>query len=516
MDPTGPADDDLGPRLRDGLRSLARAAGDPSPLPDAPATPIRHPAPAARRILAAAAVIVVVALAAGIALVATDDGGQQLQAGEPTTTGPTGAPVNDRNTPPPSDEGKLNCPPALLDLSGIEATPELVPPGDGDQPFGPTPWPYVVRWEQDAYRVELSYPQATRVATMIARTPTPVTLADGRIADVYPEPTPEVHVHPPDLEVDPIGCTSYWLRMVPEEEDDGASVRLQRTPVEDTLLAIAETVRITTPPGSVRVPNVTGMSVVDSRDVLARAGLLTTEPWDGRDDGRTVTGQTPAAATEAAYGTEVALSFSQPTTTTQPPPPPVVPVDALPIPTAPLVCPISRLEVDGDFRSQPAIHHDTTIEWQEPGDFGGTTVMLSWPNEEYQDDENHGARELTVQGRPALMHDGGDGQNLVYDTGLPGACRFLQVGVYGGQLAQREPRAEALAGTKITIAPPPTTAPPTVTGLTVAAAADQLARAGFIPDWGEDRALGDPPAEIPTAVVTSQAVTEPGVVRLMT
>jgi hypothetical protein len=348
---------------------------------------------------------------------------------------------------------------------------------------------------------------------MATRTPEAVPLADGRVADLYRDPSPEVHVHPPDLPIGPLGCTNYWLRVVTDAPGTPES-RLQRTPAEDTLRTIAESVRITDPPGTVAVPDVTGRTVPAARDALARAGLLTAEPWRGTDDGRTATGQTPEPGTDAGYGTEVDLTFSAPTTTTSPPPPPVVEVDALPIPTAPLVCPISRLRVDGDFRSQPEIHHGTTIAWQEPGDFGGTTVMISWPNEAYGDPENHGSRELTIQGRPALVHDGGDGQDLVYDTGLAGACRYLQVGVYGGQLAGREPRAEALAATKITFAPPPTAAPPSVTGLTVAEAADRLARAGFIPDWGEDRAIGDAPAPVPTAVATAQSVTEPGVVRL--
>jgi hypothetical protein len=104
----------------------------------------------------------------------------------------------------------------------------------------------------------------------------------------------------------------------------------------------------------------------------------------------------------------------------------------------------------------------------------------------------------------------------VYDTGLAGACRFLEVGVYGGALSSREPRAEALAGTKITFAAPPTTDPPSVVGLSVSEAANRLARAGFIPDWGEDRAIGNEPAPVPTTIVTDQSLTEPGVVHLTT
>lgn len=517
-----PADDDLDARLRDGFDALARAAGDPPPIPATPDGPLPALAHPGRRLLVAAAIVLVVAAGAAVALVAArDDSDEHLRAGGAGTTSvPTAAagPAADaRNTPPPADRGKLLCPPALLDLSAIDAAPELVPP-DEDEPFGPFPWPYVVRWEQDGFTVELSYPYSGIVTLAMPQSSEPTELGDGRIADLYRRAGPEVHVHPADLEPGPIGCTAYWIRIVAEDGDDPSSwpdPAAPLTPAEQVLIDIAEQVTITAPSGSVAVPDVSGTSPTDARDLLARAGLLTSEP-SGRDDGRTVTGQSPVAGTETAYGTEVALTFSAPTTTTQPPPPPVVPVDALPIPTTPLVCPIARLEVDGDFRSQPKIHHDTTIEWQEPGDFGGTTVMLSWPSRAYRSDENHGARELTVQGRPALMHDGGDGQNLVYDTGLPGACRFLQVGVYGGQLAGREPRAEELAATKIAIAPPTTTTPPSVTGLTVIEAADRLARAGFIPDWGEDRALGDEPAEVPTAIVTRQTVTEPGIVRLTT
>lgn len=518
-----PADDEMGPRLRGGFEALARAAGDPSPLPPTPDGAIGEVGRPARRLLAAAAVVLVIALGAAVAVVATrDDGGpEELRAGEVTTTSipASTTPLDQRNTPPPApaDDALLVCPPALLDLSAIDAEPALVPPGD--QPFGPAPAPYVVGWEQDGFAIELSYPHSL-VVTMLAQNPVSVPLPDGRVADLH-QSTQEVHVRPADRPTGSIGCSDFWVRIAPGPDGrgkagPGVERDAPRTPEEDTLLAIAEQVALTTPPGNVATPDVVGSTEPHARDALARAGLLTAEPWDGRDDGSTVTGQTPEAGAEAPYGTEVQLEFGAPTTTTWPPPPPVVEVDALPIPPGPLVCPISRLEVDGDFRSQPEVAYDATIEWQEPGTYGGTTVMLSWPNWEYRLDDSHGARELTIQGRPALMHDGGDGQNLVYDTGLPGACRFLQVGVFGGDLAGREPRAEALAATKIAIAPPPTGAPPRVTGLTVAAAADQLARAGFIPDWGEDRALGDEPAPVPTTIVRAQTVTEPGVVRLTT
>ncbi|WP_421119198.1 PASTA domain-containing protein [Aquihabitans daechungensis] len=436
--PAGAADDGLDARLSGGFHALARAAGDPPPLPDAasgPVPPLAHPG---RRVLAIAAIVLAVTVGATVALVAARDGGnEELRAGQsaPAPAASDGTPLDERNTPSPADETKLICPPSQLDLSGIHAAPTLVPQPEG--PFGPTPQPYTVRWEQDAYTVELAFPYSTGVGGMQVRSPEPVPLADGRVADVYRSASVEVHVHPPDLPLGPVGCTSFWVRIVPDEEGTVGS-RLQRTPAEDTLLDIAEEVHLTAPPGSVRVPDLVGLSEIDARNVLARAGLLISEPWEGRDDGRTVTAHTPAKGADAAYGAEVVVTFSAPTTTTSPPPPPKVSVDSLPIPTAPLVCPISRLQIDGDFRSQPKIHHDRTIEWLEPGDFGGTTMMITWPSADHRH-EGHGSRELTVQGRPALMHDSGDGQNLVYDTGLRGACRFLEVGVYGGQLAEREP-----------------------------------------------------------------------------
>ena len=108
-------------------------------------------------------------------------------------------------------------------------------------------------------------------------------------------------------------------------------------------------------------------------------------------------------------------------------------------------------------------------------------------------------------------------QRNLYDTGLPdGPCRWIQVGVYGGpSIPHREELAEELATDFITIDPAPSVAPPDVVGRPLLAAADLLARAGFIPDWGYRPALGDEPQGVPDATVGNQQPPDgDGVVRL--
>ena len=97
-----------------------------------------------------------------------------------------------------------------------------------------------------------------------------------------------------------------------------------------------------------------------------------------------------------------------------------------------------------------------------------------------------------------------------------GPCRWIEVGVYGGpSISHREELAEELATDFITFDPAPSGAPPDVVGRPLKDAADQLARAGFIADWGYHPALGDEPQAVPDATVTSQQPPEAdGVVRL--
>ncbi|MEZ5182841.1 MAG: hypothetical protein R2702_13365 [Acidimicrobiales bacterium] len=145
-----PHDDDLAERLRDGFGSLARAAGSPSPLPDRPEAPVPASRPAvARPLVVAAALVAVVAIVAAVVATRHDDPRQQLRAGEPTTAGAAWT------VPDPADTGRLVCPPALVDLSGLDATPAVVPPVEAAD--GTAVSAYVLRWEQDGRPVELTY-----------------------------------------------------------------------------------------------------------------------------------------------------------------------------------------------------------------------------------------------------------------------------------------------------------------------------------------------------------------------
>ncbi|HRW36952.1 MAG: PASTA domain-containing protein [Acidimicrobiales bacterium] len=503
-----PHDDDLAERLRDGFGSLARAAGSPSPLPDRPEAPVPASRPAvARPLVVAAALVAVVAIAVVAVATRRDEPRQQLRAGEPTTTGAAWT------VPEPADTGRLVCPPALVDLSGLDATPAVVPPGEAAD--GTAVSAYVLRWEQDGHQVELSYPEPFwGDVTLGISVPEDVALGDGRVAAIERSDPLTARVLRPGEEgqVIPL-CSMFQLSIDAPHDDEDARA---------TLLDAARAIQVHAPTGTVVVPDVVGLGQVEAQDVLARAGLVRDGSFAFSDEPSifgplpSVASQDPAAGSTVAIGTEVHLGLPATTTTTTQPPP-VVEVDALPIPTDPLVCPISRLQVDDEFRSLPVVHAQTTISWFQDGDLGGYQVLLSWPKRSYRQPDEHGTRELTVLGRPALVHDGGDGQDLVYDTGLPGACRYLEIGVYGGpSIPERERRAEALAP-KVTVAPPPTADPPAVVGLSVADAADRLARAGFLPDWGADRAVGDAPAPPSTTQrVTAQALTEPGVVRLAT
>jgi hypothetical protein len=512
-DPTTPGDD-LSDRLRDGFHALADAAGRPSPLPDPRdgVLPRNHHARTRRSLVVAATVAILGAGVAG-AIATSGDGHpkQQVNSGPASTTSTdasTGSTVPGIELPPPADTGKLICPPALLHIGKVEGAPKVVPP------VGPktSATPYQLTWKQDGRTVRLSYPGTLGGSELLIVGPQEtVELSDGR--SVLLEGRVDMTARVPAL--GRFDCESFEIQV------DGSGGR-------QTLLDVAETVHISAPAGTVVVPDITGVTQADAQDVLARAGLVPGQPWvyGNLFGSPPVVSQDPTAGSKVAIGTTVHPTMATPATTTTTVPPSVE-VDALPIPTEPLVCPMARLQVDDDFRSVPKVWSHTTVSWNEDGDMGGYQVLLSWPNligggsiglkETDPGFDSHGARQLTIQGRPALMHDDGDGQALVYDTGLPGSCRFLEIGVFGGpSIPERERRAEDLAAHKVTFAPPTTAAPPDVTGLTVAAAADRLARAGFIPDWGEHRALNEAPGDVPTAIVTAQSVAGPGVVRIDT
>ncbi|MDE0805694.1 MAG: hypothetical protein OSA99_20520, partial [Acidimicrobiales bacterium] len=227
--------------------------------------------------------------------------------------------------------------------------------------------------------------------------------------------------------------------------------------------------------------------------------------------------QSPSSGTEVAIGSDVDLVYEPPPSTTAPPvlgDPDVV----VPIPDEPIVCPYARVEIDDEMTSPPRVAYGTTLEWDQPD---GYLARFQWPG---PDVANGNFRDLTIDGRPARMYDGGDGQNLVYDTGLTdGPCRFVEVSVYGGpSIEERERRAEALATDGISFPPTPDEGPPDVVGMSVAAAVDTLARAGFFPDWGArptlpgegDLPLGGP--ESPDETVTGQNHDGDGVVTLTT
>lgn len=500
-----PGDDDLGRQLRSGFEALAKAAGPPSALRDrADGSLPQRDHVRARRGLVAAAILIAFGLAAAAAIVRAgdDDPGQTLRAGgSPSSSDESPDPTAPRTKlPDPTDSAKLICPPALLDVGAIGGTPVLssTTGANGGESA------YELLWKQDGRTVRLSYP-APLLRLTIAMPQETVKLSDGRT--VYLEGRSDMTAEVRDAGV--LDCNGFWVQI----SGDGG---------RQTLLDVAEVVHIRAPEGTANVPDVIGLSQVDAQNTLARAGLIPSRPWAFGAGSQLVLAQKPAAGSTVDIGAEVSLTMATPATA---PPPPPVDVDKLPTPTDPLVCPMGRLQVDDDFRSIPEVSFDTTIAWQEDGDFGGHQVQLTWPNRTGGGSvglsptdpgyENQSARQLTVLDRPALMHDGGDGQDLVYDTGLSGACRFLEIGVYGGpSIPERERRAEALANGKVTITSPPTAAPPIVTGLTIAVAADRLARAGFIPDWGEDRAINDEPTAVPTAIVTTQTLSAPGVVRL--
>ena len=115
------------------------------------------------------------------------------------------------------------------------------------------------------------------------------------------------------------------------------------------------------------------------------------------------------------------------------------------------------------------------------------------------------------------MHDNGDGQALVYDTGLPdGPCRWIEIAVFGGDsIERREELAVELATDFVTIAEPRFTEAPDARGLSLSAAVDLLARAGFIADWGYSRPIGEQPTPPGSQTVQRQLPPdEDGVVRL--
>lgn len=452
------------------------------------------------RLLLPAAVVLVLALVGiGVVWAGTSDGGQDdavvAGPGDPSEPAP----------PVPLDDRLLVCPPALLDISGLEVQPTLAPGEATLVPEGVEVGaePYQLTWEENGVEMRLSYPPPFLMTADLPPSET-VELADGRSVRLEYRTDTTAYVTPAVGEGQ---CSSFWVS-VPGDSRDAA-------------LAIAEQVVVRVPEGTTTVPDVVGLGPLEAQDALARAGLVPAgEPIEyfRLEPEQAVSTQSPAAGVEVPFGSEVVLVREPPPTTTSPPTQELNGAE-VPVPEDPIVCPYARMEVDDVVISQPRVAYGTTIEWDQPD---GYLVVLRWPG---PDVANGNFRDLTIQGRAARMYDGGDGQNLVYDTGLTdGPCRFVELSVYGGpSIPERERRAEALAEDGITFPPIPDQAPPDVVGSSVADAADVLARAGFIPDWGarpqlpgaDDDPTGGP---VPPAdeVVTGQRVTGDHVVILTT
>jgi len=436
----------------------------------------------------AAAIVAVVALTAVAVWPRGDDGGGDDVVAE-SASGPRSAGSNLGGLP--DVDRPLVCPPALLDVSQVEGSVGPGPDRELSEDAGPQP--YELTWTQEGKAVTFAYP-GYFVRVLVAF-PTEEVTVDGR---------PAVLEHRGDavelMVGDPSTCGGFEVSVPGDDEAARAAA-----------IAAAEAVRIRAPSGNVAVPDVVDLDRIQAQDVLARAGLVPGQPWALSDfEAQPVTRQDPAPSASVAFGTEISLEVAPPTTTTTTLADPIPDV-VLPLPTKPMVCPVSLLDLsDVVFRSEPTVVFLTTWEWDDGGD---ALVHMSWPSWEYVS-EGHATRELSVNGRPALMHDGGDGQDLVFDTGLPdGPCRYLQISVFGGaSIPDRERRAESIAA-RIALAPAPTAPAPDVTGLDVATAADHLARAGFVPDWGTHPSLGDEPTAPPAdKVVTAQSTDANGLV----
>lgn len=444
----------------------------------------------------AAAVVIAALVGVGLVWSATSDG-----ADDAVVAGP-GDP-SEPSPPVPLDDRLLVCPPALLDISALGVQPTLAP-GLGtvtgaDGEVGAEP--YTLTWEKDGVEVLLSYP-GPFLRTDDRPPSETVELADGRSARLEYRANTTV-------DVTPAGggdrCSSFWVS-VPGESRDLA-------------LAIAERVAIRAPEATTTVPDVVGLDPIDAQDQIARAGLIPAGEsieYARRQPQQLVGTQSPDAETGVPFGSEVTIVREPPPTTTAPPTQELNGAE-VPVPEEPIVCPYARVEVDDVVISQPRVAFGTTLEWDQPD---GYLVRLQWPG---PDGAGGNFRDLTIQGRAARMYDGGDGQNLVYDTGLTdGPCRFVELSVYGGpSIPERERRAESLAEDGITFSPAPNQGPPDVVGSSVADAADVLARAGFIPDWGARPQLpgaDDDPAGGPVPptdeIVTGQRVGADGVVVL--
>ncbi|MDY7102903.1 MAG: PASTA domain-containing protein [Actinomycetota bacterium] len=425
------------------------------------------------------------------------------QTGEPSTTvSPARSAM-----PLPAEDVRLVCPPAMLDLSGVAAEWSLVPLPDHLVGYD-GPFTYDVTWEQAGLTVELTYPgpwDRNADAPPVEE----VTLADGRTARLeLRQPTIVADVYRDENDRFGAGCGSFWVSATGE----GA---------REVVLAVAEAVQVRAPEGTVTVPDVGGLARSEAQDTLARSGLVPAGedvPFGSWRD-TVVVGQDPAPGVEVEIGAEVTIAVGLEATTTTTAPPPSSDVE-LPVLDGDVVCPFGRLRVDDVFVTEPEVWvPGRTVAWDESDDY---KVLLTWPSRD-SDRGGHAIRELEIDGRPALMHDGGDGQNLVYDLGpvagpVDSPCRYLEVGVYGGpSIPERERRAEVLAADGIRLAAAPDGPAPDVVGLTVADAADTLARAGFVPDWGVRAALDEErPEPSDDAVVTAQTADGDGVVSLTT
>lgn len=243
--------------------------------------------------LVAAAAVVVALIAAGGLLTGGDPDDDAVVADD---GGPSAPPA-----PVPLDDRSLACPPALLDISRLDAQPTLAPAtGDG---FTEHSEPYVLTWQQGGVDVLLSYPGPFLRTSDLPLNET-VTLSDGRSARLEFRADTTADVPPPNG--DP--CSGFWIS-VPGDE-------------RDAVVAIAEQVAIRVPEGSTVVPDVVGLGPREAQDAIARAGLVPSgasiDPFP-IEPVEPVATQSPPPGTEVAIGSDVDLVYEPPPTTTAPP-----------------------------------------------------------------------------------------------------------------------------------------------------------------------------------------------------
>ncbi|MDY7102904.1 MAG: PASTA domain-containing protein [Actinomycetota bacterium] len=189
--------------------------------------------------------------------------------------------------PLPLDDRLLMCPPALLDLSGLDVDWSLAP--------GPRSWDgpesYDLRWQQGEVEVRLLYP-APSVRTAGGEPSEEITLADGRMGTLWSGSTLDVFTsgrEAPDCDRFQVSATGPGYREV--------------------VLSVAEQVHLRVPAIPVAVPEVVGLDVLDAQNVLARAGLVPTGHINFTSSARsTVVDQSPPSGTVVGFGDEVTLT----------------------------------------------------------------------------------------------------------------------------------------------------------------------------------------------------------------